>query len=311
MQLSVKGSFTGKGQVNLSFTEPRFLDQNLAAGFDVFHSISDLSKTVGYEKQESGGKLRLGMPLTDELRLSTYYRFLRREITSVETDEAVELANDGIEDGDVTLTSAIGYGLTYDTRNHFKKPTRGLYGSLAQELAGVGGDKQYIRTIAEGRAYYPVTDTITFASRLRGGHISGWGNKDLDGTDGFTSPTDLVRGFSAGGLGPRNIETDGSFGSAVGAEAYIGATAEVRFPFPFIPDNLGLSGAVFADAGLLFDPVSASNTVVTDDTIRSSVGGSVLWDSPMGPLRMDFAYVLTKEDYDETQIFSFGAAAKF
>ena len=95
------------------------------------------------------------------------------------------------------------------------------------------------------------------------------------------------------------------------SEAYVGATAEVRFPFPFIPDNLGLSGAVFADAGMLFDPVSSSNTVVTDDTIRSSVGGSVLWDSPMGPLRMDFAYVLTKEDYDQTQIFSFGAATKF
>ena len=155
LQLSVKGSFTGKGQVNLSFTEPRFLDQKLAAGFDVFHSISDLSNTVGYEKQESGGKLRLGMPLTDELRLSTYYRFLRREITSVENNEAVALANDGIEDGDVEITSAIGYGLTYDTRNHFKKPTRGLYGTLAQEFAGVGGTSNISALLLRGVPIIP------------------------------------------------------------------------------------------------------------------------------------------------------------
>ena len=67
--------------INLSFTEPRFLGQNLAAGFDVYHSISDLGDTLGYEKQETGGKLRLSMPLNDEMRLSTYYRFARREIT--------------------------------------------------------------------------------------------------------------------------------------------------------------------------------------------------------------------------------------
>ena len=124
--------------------------------------------------------LRLSMPLNDETRLSTYYRFARREITAVNASEVANLASDGIVDGDVDITSAVGYGLVYDKRNHFKKPTRGVYLSLAQEFAGVGGDKQYIRSVAEGRAYYPITETITFASRLRGGHISGWGSKALD-----------------------------------------------------------------------------------------------------------------------------------
>ena len=309
----LKGSLTGKGSVNLSFTEPRFLDQNLAAGFDVFHSISDLTDTLGYSKTDSGGKLRLSMPLNDEVRLATYYRFSRREITEVTgtVAQVAELATLGVIDGDVDITSAVGYSLTYDTRNHFKKPTRGLYGTVGQEFAGVGGDKQYIRTVAEGRAYYPITDSITFASRLKGGHISGWGDKNLDSTDGFTSAADCVRGFEAGGFGPRTI-TGGVFGTAVGAEAYACATAEVRFPFPFIPDNFGISGAVFADAGMIFDPLTtATSSFVDDDTIRASVGGSVLWDSPMGPLRMDFAYALNKENYDETQVFSFGASSKF
>ena len=307
LQLKVKGSFTGKGQVNLSFTEPRFLDQNLAAGFDIYHSIADLSDTLGYEKIETGAKLRLSMPLNDEVRLTTYYRFARKEITSVNT--VSPLPADDILSGDVTITSAVGYGLTYDTRNHFKKPSRGLYGSMSQEFAGVGGDRQYIRSHLEGRAYYPITENITFASRVKGGHISGWGSKSLDSTDGFTSSADCVRGFEAGGFGPRALDA-GVFGSAVGTEAYACATAEVRFPFPFIPDNLGLSGAVFADAGMMFDPVLATGTI-DDDTIRASVGIGILWDSPMGPLRMDFAYALQEENYDHTQLFSFGAQTKF
>ncbi len=311
LQLKVKGSFTGKGQIDLSFTEPRFLDQNLAAGFDIFHRIADLSSTLGYEKIETGGKLRLSMPLNDEVRLTTYYRFLRREITSVDFDiNNNSLAADDIIDGDVTITSAVGYGLTYDTRNHFKKPTRGLFGSVAQEFAGVGGDKQYIRSYLEGRAYYPITEKITFASRAKAGHISGWGSKSLDSTDGFTSSADCVRGFEAGGFGPRT-DNAGVYGNAVGTDAYACATAEIRFPFPFIPDNLGLSGAVFADAGMMFDPVLSSSTIIDDDTIRASVGVGLLWDSPMGPLRMDFAYALQEEKHDKTQLFSFGAQTKF
>jgi len=307
LQLKLKGSLNGKGTVNLSFTEPRFLGQNLAAGFDVYHSISDLSDTLGYEKQETGGKLRLSMPLNDETRFSTYYRFARREITAVNASEVTNLASDGIRDGDVDITSAVGYGLVYDTRNHFKKPSRGVYVSVAQEFAGVGGDKQYIRSVLEGRAYYPVTDAITFASRLRGGHISGWGNKSLDSSDGYTNFADCVRGYEAGGFGARS---NNGLGSAVGTEAYACVNAELRFPFPFIPDNLGLSGAVFADAGLMFDPVQASG-VLKDDTIRTSVGAGVLWDSPMGPLRVDFAYALNDKSTDRTQVFSFGASSKF
>ncbi|MCF6198504.1 MAG: outer membrane protein assembly factor BamA [Hyphomicrobiaceae bacterium] len=307
LQLKLKGSLNGKGTINLSFTEPRFLGQNLAAGFDVYHSISDLSSTLGYEKQETGGKLRLTMPLNDETRLSTYYRFARREITAVNFSEITNLASDGIVDGDVDITSAVGYGLVYDKRNHFRKPTRGVYLSASQEFAGIGGDKQYIRSVLEGRAYYPITETITFASRLRGGHISGWGNKTLDSGDGYTNFADCVRGYEAGGFGARS---NNGLGSAVGTEAYACANVEVRFPFPFIPDNLGLSGAVFADAGMMFDPVQSAG-VLKDDTIRASVGAGVLWDSPMGPLRVDFAYALNDKVTDRTQVFSFGASSKF
>ena len=49
----------------------------------------------------------------------------------------------------------------------------------------------------------------------------------------------------------------------------------------------------------------------TASAIRSSVGASLMWASPVGPIRMDFAQVLTKEPYDVTQFFRFGASSKF
>jgi outer membrane protein insertion porin family len=100
---------------------------------------------------------------------------------------------------------------------------------------------------------------------------------------------------------------------------YWATTAEIRFPIPFVPDDLGISGAVFADAGSLWNAGgSAENALATcigcladSSAIRSSVGASLMWASPVGPIRMDLAKVLTKETYDDEQIFRFGAATKF
>ena len=116
---------------------------------------------------------------------------------------------------------------------------------------------------------------------------------------------------------------------ALGGQTYWATTAEMRFPIPFVPDDLGIQGAVFADAGSLFGAgAGAKNApqgcggalpgdlrpdvcLADSSAIRSSVGASLMWASPVGPIRMDFAKVLTKETYDQEQFFRFGAATKF
>ena len=125
-----------------------------------------------------------------------------------------------------------------------------------------------------------------------------------------------IRGFETAGIGPRDsVTTD-----ALGGKIYVAGTAEVQFPVPLLPPELGFSGAVFADAGTLFDTDfttfdlsggAGPPFVLDDSSIRSSVGGSILWDSPLGPLRADFAYALTKESYDKTQFFRFGGGRRF
>ena len=221
-------------------------------------------------------------------------------------------------------TSVAGTTITYDARNHPKNPTRGFYLQLDDEFAGLGGDVSYWRVNAEGRAYYPITDNITLIGRVIGGHIQGWGGDDVRLLDLYFKGGETVRGFDRAGFGPRDLNTNQS----IGGSTYWAATAEVRFPLPFIPDDFGMSAAIFADAGSLFGAGSfAKKTqscgavdqagnfsgvcLVDDNTIRSAVGASLIWNSPVGPLRMDYSKVLSKGSNDQEQAFRFGASTKF
>lgn len=305
LRLSLAGSFE-RQQIDLSFTEPRFLDMNLAAGFDVFHKEIDRTDESHFKNRKTGAGLRLGFPVAENVRASVRYTFTRDDIYEVETAAAEAIKQ---QEG-VSNISAIGYSITYDTRNHRSKPNRGLYLSLSQDFAGVGGDVNYLRTIGEARAYYPLWNKVTLVGRLIGGFITGTGGDDVRLNDHFFKGGETVRGFESGGLGPRDTKTR----DALGGKVFYAATAEIRFPIPYITENTGISAAIFADAGSVHDvdlPAGTKTTAFDEDSIRASVGGSLLWDSPVGPIRGDLSYVIEKEDFDEEEVFRFGAATKF
>ena len=162
-------------------------------------------------------------------------------------------------------TSLVGTTISYDKRNHPANPNKGYYIEVANDLAGLGGDAQYWRVNAEGRFYYPITDKITFVGRAIGGVIQGWGGEDVRLLDAFFKGGETVRGFDRSGYGPRDISGNHD---ALGGQKYWAATAEVRFPIPMVPDDLGISAAVFADAGSLLDATGGAKRVLAGD--RSS-----------------------------------------
>ena len=327
LRLKLSGSFE-RTQVDLSFTEPRFLDRNLAAGFDLFHKdIYDSSYQL-YNNRKTGGTLRLGVPLSEQFGVTTYYTLSRDEIYNVDDQyngTPGSSASRAIIDAQgVAYTSLVGTSVAYDQRNHPRNPTKGYYLQASTDFAGVGGDVQYTRLMGETRAYYPVTEKITLVGRIVGGHIMGWGGEDVRLLDMFFRGGETIRGFDRAGFGPRDTATD----SALGGTTFYAATAEVRFPLPLVPDDLGMSGAFFVDAGTLFGtsdrvkelstqcgtigPGGIPNVCLADSaSIRVSAGASLLWNSPLGPLRADVGYAILKESYDKDQIFRFGASTKF
>jgi outer membrane protein insertion porin family len=314
-------------QVDFSFTEPRFLDYNLAAGFDLFHKDVNLSSASAFRTRTTGGSLRIGFPISENFWLTNSYTLTVSSIYDVQ-----EYASRAIKEaqGDA-ITSSWGTSLAYDARNHPKNPTSGYFFQIGTEFAGLGGDVQYWRVQGEGRYYYPITEKITLVTRVVAGHIGPWGGQDVRLVDLYYKGGETVRGFNRGGFGPRDLLTN----DALGGDTFWAATAEVRYPIPFIPDELGMSGAAFVDAGSLFgagalaksldghcgetptiNPVSGvasySGVCLADSSaVRASAGVSLIWNSPLGPLRLDVAKAFLKESYDSEQLIRFGASTKF
>jgi outer membrane protein insertion porin family len=318
LRLRLAGSFE-RLQADLSFTEPRFLDRNLSAGFDLFWKDVDLSSVASYKTHTEGGAVRLGFPLSESIWLTNSYTLSQGTIYDVDTANA-SLAIQQSEGS--ALTSAWGTSLVVDGRNHPKTPTKGYYLQLGNDLAGLGGDVKYNRVTGEARLYFPITEKITFVGRGVAGHIMGWGDDEVRLIDLFYKGGETIRGFDRGGFGPRDLLT----GDALGGDTFWSVTAEVRFPLPLIPEDLGMSGAFFVDAGSLFGAgefAKALNTecvtqdktkgicLADDSSIRASAGFSIMWNSPLGPLRLDIAKAFLKQDFDKEQLIRFGASTKF
>jgi outer membrane protein insertion porin family len=327
VRLGFSGSLE-RAQVDFSFTEPYFLDRNLAAGFDLFHKEVDLTNVASFKQRSTGGNLRLGFPIADNTQMGLRYRFEQEDIFDVSNNASLAVK----ESEGVSNTSSVGYTITYDTRNLPQAPTSGVFTSFSQDFAGVGGDVQYIRSVVDARGYYPINNKITLVGRAQGGSITGWGGQDVRLTDLFFKGGETIRGFERAGYGPRDACENPSTGQRVdqctrdslGGQLFWATTAEVRFPFPYVPDSLGMQGAIFVDAGSLWDPSQIAvdaiypappkgegSFIFDSAEMRLSTGFSIIWQSPLGPLRADIAQALLKADFDKTELFRFGASTNF
>ena len=322
VRLGFSGSLD-RAQVDFSFTEPYFLDRNLAAGFDVFHKEVDLQSVASFNQRDTGGNLRLGFPLYENTQMGLRYRFEREEIFNVANNASLAVQ----QSEGISYVSSIGYTIAYDTRNIPNSPTSGVFASFSQDLAGLGGDVNYLRSVVDARGYYPITNKITLVGRGQAGSVTGWGGEDVRLTDLFFKGGETIRGFARAGYGPRDACENPNTGKRIsecsqdslGGELFWATTAEVRFPFPFVPDSIGMQGAFFVDAGSLWEPGALAVQAVNDEgsfifdsaAVRASTGFSLIWQSPLGPLRADIAQALLKQSFDKTEVFRFGASTNF
>lgn len=298
---------------NVSFSDPYFLGYEVSAGFNAFGKESSSTSDRPYDRNSIGGGVHVGLPITSDLDVTLNYKISFDDITSVSDGGVGDDATTYYSAGE-TVTSSIGHSTVFSTINNKADPSEGIYLKLAQDLAGIGGDVYYIRTNADARYYHELlygSDIIGLV-RVHGGNITGLG-EDVRIEDNFFKGGETVRGFASYGIGARDkVDSLGDDGLPLGGKNYVAATAEVQFPIPLLPPDFGIRGALFADAGTLFDVDGVAAGTVNDDmSIRSSVGASVLWASPFGLLRGDFAYALTEESYDETQMFRFSAGSQF
>jgi outer membrane protein insertion porin family len=305
-------------QIDFSFTEPRFLGRDLRGGVDLYTYRYDFSQQTAFDTSSTGMNLRLGFPLTQNASMGLRY-VLRSD--DVQVDDS--LCNAGTVSTTLcaqrgsNITSSLGYTVRLDRRNDPVKATRGFYVELSQDLAGLGGDVNYLRTEANGGWYYGFNKDFVFSATGSTGYIDGWGGDNVRINDRFYRGGNNFRGFETAGIGPRDTRAGRS--DALGGKFYAIGTAELTVP-TFLPEQYGIKAAVFTDVGtlgLLDDADRQSSLGVIDPDIRdemalrAAAGLSVFWRSPMGPIRFDFSQVLAKEDYDKTETFRFSTSTRF
>jgi outer membrane protein insertion porin family len=325
---------------SLSFVEPYLFGYHVALGMDLYQRQQLSNNYISYDSKTLGFSPRLGFQLREDLALQVRYSISRQEITlpSNLTNCNLNPANPilpvfgppgCLADGEASipikmelaqgpvLTSSVGYSLVYNTLDNNKNPNSGFLVTWAQDFAGVGGDVKYIKSTIDAKYYAPIVSDIVGLLRFQGGMLNDWGDNGLRMLDHFQMGPNLVRGFEPLGIGPRDLGSTTQ--DALGGTKYWGVTAELQMPFWFLPKEVGLKGAVFADAGSLYDykgpqcwaEIGQCITADNENVIRSSVGVGLIWQSPFGPLRFDYAVPLTKGKNDRVQEFRFGGGTSF
>lgn len=306
-----------RSQVDVSVTDPQFLERNLAAGGDVFLVQRDLRDTSGYQERRAGFALRMGYEINEYLRQSWSYSLVDRDLYDVDP-----LASRFIREQEGrTLLSQASTTVTYDRRDSRIEPRDGYVIRVGGDFAGIGGDVNYVRLRADGQYYIPFERLLgdreyVLVLAAGGGYLSPYGDNDSRIVDRFFLGGENLRGFALGGAGPRDVSTNDS----LGGEVMWTSSVEFRFPLP-VPSELGLIGRAFVDVGSLSGlPSSVNNSgcapsfpnCVRDDADpRVGAGVGISWRSPIGLINIDLAQALVKKSYDETQVFRLGFGTRF
>jgi len=317
----IRGSVGGgvdTREYSLSFTEPYFLGYRLAAGFDVFKK-TDKSYN-GFEQSSEGINLRLGAPITEELYLTTAFKYTQTQYTvgttPVASNPEAAAINRAIANGGQDV-GAVSYTLSYNTLDDTTLPREGIAASFTQEYAGLGFDANYLKTTAKASYFHMLSESADMIGQVSAGagHVMATSG-NLSVFDHLYVGQETIRGFDTRGIGPR-VFNGTSFVGPAGGTTYFNGSVEVSAPMPAISRDFGLRLNAFADAATLYgNDISAADfggqTLVGNNMEwRASVGVGITWASPFGPLRVYYAEPVVKETYDDVKKFGFGASTRF
>lgn len=299
---------TGDQNTQITFTEPFFLDRNLSVSFSAFYETTDFDDR-SFSTTELGFRTSATFPISESTRLSFSYLLAQDQLsgTSPATSEIIRA-----EDTDV-VTSQLGYELNYDSRRSGLDPDRFYRLSFGQAVAGLGGEARFVQTTVSGVAEREVFQgDVTLRARGQAGAVLSFGDYDTRANDRFFNSSRKLRGFSPRGIGPRDFEAPDE--DALGGNYEAFGSLEAEFPLG-LPEEYGITGGVFADFGSVWglDVNCVSCVTPVDDgfALRSAVGVALLWDTPIGPLRFNFAVPVSTVEGDETRSFNFDIVARF
>jgi outer membrane protein insertion porin family len=283
------GANTQQGVI--SFTEPWLFDRPLAAGFDLFNTRRQF---VEYDYEQLGGAIRFSHPFEEYWRWNALYRLSRDEISSIEgtLDSALE------SERGVRVTSLVQGSVSRDSRDNFQAPTRGSTLTFIADVAGLGGDSRFIKTVASVTRFQPIWLDHILSGRLEGGYGFGWGGEELPLFERFyLGGSNSIRSYKSRQISPRD-----DTGIRIGGTTEVLGNVEYIIPLPF-----NVRAALFVDVGNVY----GFNTKFDLTDLRTALGGGLRWLSPFGPIRVDYGFNLDPRPGDKSGAFNFSVGSPF
>ncbi|MDP4032602.1 MAG: outer membrane protein assembly factor BamA [Pseudorhodobacter sp.] len=301
---------TGTDNVNssITFVEPAFMGRDLKFKFNAYYNTTDNQNSF-YGTRAVGISPAIEFPISANGRLELRYRLAETELKNVVTDSSIILQAEAARGA--LISSGLGYSYSYDTRTTGLNPKGGMLFRFSQDFAGLGGDIQSVTTtalaLAETRVF---NEDMTLRAIFEGGAINGLNGSTSRVTERFFG-NGKIRGFEPNGLGPRDLGAVNQ--DALGGNLFAVARLEADFPLG-LPEEYGITGGLFFDAGSVWslDDTAGTGGPVDDSfRLRSAIGFSVFWTTPIGPLRFNFSKALIKESYDKEQTFDLTISTSF
>jgi outer membrane protein insertion porin family len=309
-------------EYEFSFTEPYFLDRPLSAGFDISKSLTDFEE-ANYEGDTTLAGIRFGFPISEYSSINLRYIY---KIDTVYPFSGADVAI--LESQGTSTSSAFGFTYGYNNLDDQLRPTSGWAFSFSQDFAGLGGSLRYLKSQSEFATYHSALGgDVILSLRGQSGFITGYDGKIIPVSERFFEGGDSFRGFALAGIGPRDVDAPKE-NSAVGGNVFAIGTLSADLP-NIVPQSYGLKLGLFSDFGTLGrvddivrncviipgaanSGVQSGQSCVKDNfAFRASVGVSIKWKSPFGPIQIDLGLPVVKAPYDRPQIIHFTSATGF
>ena len=292
--------------LDFSTTDPYFTSDGVSRTLSAYHKIfSPYQDQSYYQLVTSGGSIRFGVPFTES---DTVYFGAGIENTTIVPGTSLPTAyldyakQFGYESSALPLT----LGWSRDRRDSSLAPTSGRYQRLSADLS-VAGDARYFRSTLQHQEYFPLSKQLTLALNADLGFGAAVGERSFPVFKNFYGGgLGSVRGFEQGSLGPKDIS-----GTVVGGTQKLNVNAELLAPFPGVGNDKTLRMYGFLDAGSVGGPGYGLSVNDNASDLRSSAGVGLSWISPVGPLRLAFAWPVKKFEGDKMQSVQFQIGSSF
>jgi outer membrane protein insertion porin family len=310
----------------LSFMEPYLFDEPVWGRADLYNQTQDYD---GYELRSNGFALAVGHTFGEYVSTSLRYSFDDSQVTDIEIS-SFALDSQLNSYGDRISTSALTWSIGRDTRDFYLDPKKGSRNSVFVEYAGgpLGGDPEFVKTVADSAWYFPLFLDTVFMARGRFGYVESLIDNPVPlGERFYVGGSSTVRGFRPGTAGPlepvyspvagETIDPatgqTNVTGQTISGYNRLGGNKEVvfnfEFSFPIVP-AARLKGVVFYDIGKAFS-TDEDREIVKFSELRHAYGWGFWWLSPIGPLRFEWGYILNRRPSDQASQFEFNIGALF